>query len=194
MKRKLLFSCEKRRADLLYCYLQTSPTPWQGTQRIGFVLRLQPPPLPVSLWLIWRICEWSQSQWGLSPLHCCICLPVNVRHSGKHQMKTSQQVMWDLGWFKYEKKKEYIFILAAPHCSVVTALHLQQQACVRHRMTLLCRTWKETRRFEFITRQHSSHMCHLTSDAPPEHMEVLTEPSPCHAQAVLRKWRPESTY
>lgn len=53
---------------------------------------------------------------------------------------------------------------------------------------------KGMRRFEFITGQQGSHMCHPTSDAPFEHMEVLDNLTIfwC-AHATQHKW-PESTY
>lgn len=113
--------------------------PWQGTQRFGFVLRLRPPPLPVSLWLIWAICEWSRSQWCLS--HRCTVASACLWMLGmlenikwKHHNR-SCGIYADLNERKKKKKpraeKGYILTVTTAHCSVVTAFLLQHVFAIK---------------------------------------------------------------
>lgn len=63
-----------------------------------------------------------------------------------------------------------MFILCITCFSVVTATSM----CSPTNDPALLST-KGMHRFEFITWQHGGHMCHLTSDAPFEHVVLLTK-------------------
>lgn len=136
MKRKLLFSCEKE--GLIFCtaICRHLPPLTRHTENWFCFKVAAPSPACQSVADMSDLWMKPESMKSVSSLHCRVCLPVNVRHAGKHQMKTSQQVMWDMRWFEWKKKKsraekDYIFTVTTAHCSVVTALHLQHVFAIK---------------------------------------------------------------
>lgn len=174
MKRKLLFSCEKqgqifctsicrhlppltRHAENWFCFKVAAPS--AACQSVADMRDL------------WMKPE-SMRSVSAALLHLPACEHW-ARWKSSNENITTGHVGYVLIWIT-EKRIYLHFNYSTMWCCCSTLLTATSMCSPSNDPALL--NIKGMHRFEFITRQHGSHMCHLTSDAPFEHMEVLTEP------------------
>lgn len=146
MKRKLLFSCEKEGQIFCTAICRHLPPLTRHTEN-WFCFKVAAPSAACQSVADMRDL-WMKPESMRSVSAALLHLPACERQTGwktSNENITTGHVGCELIWIKEnlgpkKKEREYVLIVTTPRCGVVKALHLQQQACVRHQMTLLCWT------------------------------------------------------
>lgn len=155
MKRKLLFSCEKRKGRSFVLLSADISHPWQVTQRIGFVLRLQPLLPPPSLLPSCQSAAdmrdlWMKPESMRSVASAWLSVSIGAGWKTSSEHITTGHLGYGLIRIKEQKTRTNVYLLQSSCFTLLLVYTHGNKHVLDFRWLLLCWTYKECR-VPFIT-------------------------------------------